>query len=173
MCRMASFLYRATRTGVEVAVYDLTSHSKTQEHYPGKTEAKGWYEGHYTPDGELQCRTPTGRDAVSESLMRDKWPTFRVFYDAHVTGAVCSEACDARGCDLKGVTLPESIGDWLDVSGCDLKGVTLPESIGGGLYVSGCDLKGVTWPESIGGVLDVSGCDLNGVTLPEGVTIYK
>ena len=36
---------------------------------------------------------------------------------------------DLRGCDLKGVTLPRTIGGSLDLRGCDLKGVTLPQRL--------------------------------------------
>ena len=31
--------------------------------------------------------------------------------------------------------------DYLDLRGCDLKGVTLPTTVGGSLYLRGCDLK--------------------------------
>jgi hypothetical protein len=55
----------------------------------------------------------------------------------------------------------------LYLSGCDLKGITLPTSVGGALYLSGCDLKGITLPTSVGGWLDLSGCDLKGITLPD------
>ena len=44
-----------------------------------------------------------------------------------------------RGCDLSGVTLPQSIGGWIDLRGCDLSGVTLPQSIGGWIDLSGCE----------------------------------
>ena len=40
-----------------------------------------------------------------------------------------SLSLDLSGCDIKGITLPESIGGWLDLRGCDIKGITLPESI--------------------------------------------
>ena len=36
---------------------------------------------------------------------------------------------DLRGCDLKGITLPQSVGGWLDLGGSDLKGITLPLNI--------------------------------------------
>ena len=80
-----------------------------------------------------------------------------------------SGSLDLSGCDLKGITLPTSVGGWLDLSGCDLKGITLPTSVGGSLYLSGCDLKGITLPTSVGGSLDLSGCDLKGITLPTSV----
>jgi hypothetical protein len=41
---------------------------------------------------------------------------------------------DVSGCDLKGITLPTTIGGSLDVRGCDLKGITLPTTIGDGIY---------------------------------------
>ena len=80
---------------------------------------------------------------------------------------------DVRGCDLKDVKLPDSIGGSLDVSGCDLKDVKLPDSIGGYLDVRGCDLKDVKLPDSIGGSLDVRGCDLKDVKLPDGVDVIR
>ncbi|MBU6247115.1 MAG: hypothetical protein KGN77_05110 [Xanthomonadaceae bacterium] len=76
---------------------------------------------------------------------------------------------DLRGCDLKGITLPTSVGGWLYLRGCDLKGITLPTSVGGWLDLSGCDLKGITLPTSVGGWLDLRGCDLKGITLPTSV----
>jgi hypothetical protein len=76
---------------------------------------------------------------------------------------------DLRGCDLKGITLPTSVGGGLDFSGCDLNGITLPTSVGGGLDFSGCDLKGITLPTSVGGGLDLRGC--KNVKLPVGLSV--
>ena len=76
---------------------------------------------------------------------------------------------DLSGCDLKGITLPQSVGGYLDLIGCDLKGITLPQSVGGSLDLSGCDLNGITLPQSVGGYLDLSGCDLKGITLPQSI----
>jgi len=76
---------------------------------------------------------------------------------------------DLSGCDVKGLTLPTSIGGWLDLSGCDVKGLTLPTSIDGSLDLRGCDVKGLTLPTSIGGSLDLSGCDVKGLTLPTSI----
>ena len=76
----------------------------------------------------------------------------KVSGEYHVTGWL-----DLRGCDLSGVTLPQSIGGWLYLSGCDLSGVTLPQGITGSLYLRGCDLSGVTLPQSIGGTLYLRG----------------
>jgi hypothetical protein len=105
--------------------------------------------------------------------------------DHHVTGSLDLRGCDLKGitlptsvggsldlsgCDLKGITLPTSVGGWLDLRGCDLKGITLPTSVTRSIYLRGCDLKGITLPTSVGGSLDLSGCDLKGITLPTSVT---
>ena len=37
----------------------------------------------------------------------------------------------------------------LDLGGCDLRGITLPQSVGGSLYLGGCDLKGITLPKNL------------------------
>ena len=55
------------------------------------------------------------------------------------------------------MTLPTTIGGWLNLSGCDLSGVTLPTAIGGWLNLGGCDLSGVTLPTTISGSLYLSG----------------
>ena len=82
----------------------------------------------------------------------------------HVTGSL-----DLRGCDLKGITLPQTVGGWLDLRGCDLEGITLPQTVGGWLVLSRCDLEGITLPQTVGGSLFLSGCDLKGITLPQTV----
>jgi hypothetical protein len=84
-------------------------------------------------------------------------------------GLMCDGSLGLSGCDLKGITLPRSVGGWLSLTSCNLEGMTLPRSVGGALYLSGCDLKGITLPRSVGGSLDVSGCDLKGITLPQSV----
>src|SRR4030067_3739828 len=82
MCKMASFLYRRSEAaGVETRFHDLISHSETQAHFPECTEAAGWYEAHYTPDGEIECRTPDGRDTEAEAEIRRRWPTFWVMLE--------------------------------------------------------------------------------------------
>ena len=47
----------------------------------------------------------------------------------HVCQHSWSGSLDLSGCDLKGVTLPQSVSGWLDLRGCDLKGVTLPNHL--------------------------------------------
>ena len=90
-------------------------------------------------------------------------------------GLQINGSLDLHGCDLTGVTLPQSVGGSLNLSGCDLTGITLPQHVGGSLDLHGCNLTGVTLPQSVGGSLYLSGCDLTGITLPQSVggEIYK
>lgn len=51
---------------------------------------------------------PTYTAAKAERLIREK----KAQGEYHVTGSI-----DLSGCDLSGVTLPTSVGGWLDLSG--------------------------------------------------------
>jgi hypothetical protein len=42
-------------------------------------------------------------------------------------GLIFESSLDLSGCDLEGITLPQSVGGWLDLSGCDMEGITLPQ----------------------------------------------
>jgi hypothetical protein len=84
-------------------------------------------------------------------------------------GLICDGSLGLSGCDLKGITLPQSIGGWLYLRGCNLNRITLPPSVGGSLHLSNCDLNGITLPQWVGGSLDLSGCDLKGIALPHSV----
>ena len=119
------------------------------------------------------CETAGGRIVVDKEKIKVRharilWTGADALAAMHcAVGNTFPGSLDLRGCDLKGVTLPQTMGGWLDLRGCDLKGVTLPQTMGGSLNLSGCDLKGVTLPQTMGGWLDLSGCDLKGVTLPQ------
>ena len=75
----------------------------------------------------ILARFPTRKDAIIECI--------RQMVEG---GRNCNY--DLSGCDMKGLTLPISIGGFLDLSGCDLTGLTLPTSIGGSLYLRGCTI---------------------------------
>ena len=80
MCKLASFVYkyRPTDGSVDLGVFDLESHSNTQEGL-NLRESAGWYEGHYIPSGEIECRTPTGLNHEAMKYIKEKWPTFDAF----------------------------------------------------------------------------------------------
>jgi uncharacterized protein YjbI with pentapeptide repeats len=168
MCRFISFFHKPNLGDIDVAVWDMTSHGETEKAL--ELNVKLWNEGHYTPDGKLELRGNNLPENYNEHFLR-RYPNFKSFLVwclLQLTDANGSfnGSLDVRGCNLKGVKLPTTIGCSLDVRGCDLRGVKLPTTIGGSLYVRGCDLKGVKLPTTIGGWLDVSWCDLKGVKLP-------
>ena len=125
MCQLISFFHNPN-TGA-IKVWDLTGHSETQEHL--KLDDTKWREGHYMPNGKIECRvldTDKYTEGYCNERLKEKYPTFKSFL---------------QWC------LGQSIGGLLDLRGCDLKGIKLPESIGGSLYLGGCDLKGIKLPE--------------------------
>src|SRR3546814_630111 len=112
------------------------------------------------------------RSTLTYTLVPDT-TLFRSLSGCDLTGITLPQSIGGSlpicGCDLTGITLPQSIGGSLDLRGCDLTGITLPQSIGGSLDLRGCDLTGITLPQSIGGSLDLRGCDLTGITLPQSI----
>ena len=105
MCQFISFLHRPDNG--DIAVWDLTSHSNTQE----KLELYEplWCEGHYTPDGDIECRVTDKNRTTQEECaerLRNRFPTFYDFLDW---------------------VLMKEIGGGLDLSGCDLSKVKIPE----------------------------------------------
>ena len=154
MCEFISFFHRPDNG--DIVVSDLTSHGNTEKTL---NLGKGlWREGHFKPNGELILRLSPGEenkydDRELKNRFLNHWSTFVEFLNWCILATKQTEiytgSLDVRGCDLKGVALPKSIGGYLDVRGCDLKGVALPKSIGGYLDVRGCDLKGVALPKKI------------------------
>jgi hypothetical protein len=128
MCEFISFLHRPDNG--DIAVYDLTSHSNTQEKLGLKEPL--WCEGHYTPNGEILCRvTPSSKITEQEcnDRLRNRYPSFYDFLD---------------------FVLTQEIGGSLDLRGCDLSKVKAwPEKIGGSLYLRGCDLSKIKIPASL------------------------
>jgi hypothetical protein len=172
MCQLASFLYKHDETGLEIDVYDFVSHSNTQKHTK-KTEAMGWFEGHYTPKNVIECRTPEGRNTEAENKLKELYPNFVSFFNRYCP-KVFTGYLNLSGCDLNGIKLPETINGNLDLGGCkNLNGIKLPEIINGYLDLYNCDLKGIKLPETIKGNLYLDGCkNLNGIKLPEKFKCY-
>ena len=116
MCKTASFWHNPING--DIAVYDLSSHSVTQEHL--KLNQQIWREGHYLPSGEIECRIAAA-DRITQAdcneRMRNRFPTFFDFLtwalNQKITGSL----------DLSGLTSPP-------------KGIVLPEKITGYLYLS-------------------------------------
>ena len=85
MCDISSFFYRPIE-GVPIAVAVLNHHAATKEKLKldADTGPNSWHEGHYKPNGEIECRGLTGDElSPSECVaeIRAKWPTFIQFFN--------------------------------------------------------------------------------------------
>lgn len=79
MCRYISFFFNeSAETAPDVRVACLYSHGIT-ENWLDLSPVGPYTEGHYLPDGTIECRTLTGRSAASESAVRTRWPSFADF----------------------------------------------------------------------------------------------
>jgi hypothetical protein len=170
---MASFLYKnSEENGVEIRVWDLCSHSDTQSRLR-LTEKAGWYEGHYLPDGEIECRKPyVNKDNEAEIEIRRRYKTFAKFLNwCFKQNIRLNTTLDLTNCDLNGIKFPKKIGWNLYLNGCDLKGIRVPDEIGRNLYL--CNAKNIDKDAlknvKISGILDLSKCDLKGIKLPKEI----
>ena len=153
MCRFASgFIHPRT---LEVKVYDLDSHSNTEEHLDlidGDTP-DGWRAMHYLPSGEVECRclkqdAHSGKEYRASVLSR--WPRFVDFF-------VWAMA-------QPGVLVPWS----LSLNGLtSAKGLVIPKGVKF-LYLNGLtSAKGLVIPKG------VELLSLNGLTSAKGLVIPK
>jgi len=97
MCRFISFHHNPINGDIKVAV--LNSHSETEKKL--NLNLSIWREGHYLPNGTVECRT-LDKDRVSSKecckRLKRKYPTFIKFFNW-------------------AVFQPESVGGSLDLSG--------------------------------------------------------
>ena len=162
MCQSLSALVTIAKHP-KVLCLDLKSHDKTIAALGIKEETYREFEWTRDDNGEsldVRCLPQEDRNNFKAAILA-QFPTRRdclIECLRQMAESGRNLDYDLRGCDLKGLTLPTSIGGYLYLRGCDLKGLTLPTSIGGSLDLSGCDLKGLTLPTSIGGYLDLRGC---------------
>jgi len=100
-----------------VRVHDLQGHSETLAALRLKDEPGplGWREGHYLPDGTLECRT-LQTDPVSssdaEATFRKRWPTFVAFanWAWQQEGVVVPQALDLSSLtSAEGLVLPDGL----------------------------------------------------------------
>ena len=102
-------------------MFDITSHGETEKEL--NLNVKLWHDGHYLPDGSVECRLPDDKKDISmEAYVKERWPTFVEFY----LWALAQHGQDKH---YKG---------WLDLSSLTTipDGFKLPDSIGGSLYLS-------------------------------------
>ena len=174
MCQFISF-HHNPYTG-KIAVYDLESHSNTEEKL--KLDKTKWREGHYLPTGGIECRVVdidpcTQREA--NARLKTKFPTFIKFFNYCLRktnqSKTYGKSLDLRGLtSAEGLVLPKEIGGSLDLDGLtSAEGLVLPKEIGGWLYLSGLtSAKGLVLPKKI-----VRSLYLNGLTSAEGLVLPK
>ena len=134
MCEFASGFLRPTES-LEVKIADLNGHGETQNilDLPDTDTPDGWREWHYTPDNKVEVRvlpqdTLTARQC--QSGIKARWPNFIDFLNwAMNQASYVKGSLYLRGCDLKGIKLPTTVGGSLYLSGCDLNGIKLPKGM--------------------------------------------
>ena len=145
MCKLASFIFKPTEQ-MEVRTYVITGHSETLEHFKVSDDKSNnaWREGHYLPDGTIECRVIDGDILTSEQCqkwVKSQWPTFIDFLNWHFKNNTECGSLDLRSLtDAKGLTLPEKCGSLYLSSLTDANGLTLPKEISGSLDLRS-DLK--------------------------------
>jgi len=141
-----------------ILVADLNSHGKTEKllKLAPDAGANDWHDGHYFPNGEIECRCVDGDELTKkqcESAIRARWPRFADFLNwAFAQPAVAGlPTLDARGAILTNVTLPAGLIAF---------------------YARGATLTNVTLPAGLI-TLDARGATLTNVTLPKGCRVIR
>ncbi len=105
MCRYISFFFNDSAKELpDVRVACLYSHGLT-EIWLGLDPAGPYTEGHYLPNGEIECRLPDGTRSVrAEDAIRAKWPTFKAFetWAWEQTAQYYANGYDISGFDREG-----------------------------------------------------------------------
>ena len=163
MCQFISF-HHNPYTG-KIAVYDLESHSNTEEKL--KLDKTKWREGHYLPTGGIECRVVdidpcTQREA--NARLKTKFPTFIKFFNYCLRktnqSKTYGKSLDLRGLtSAEGLVLPKKIVRSLYLNGLtSAEGLVLPKEIGRSLYLNGLtSAKGLVLPKEIGGWIYLGG----------------
>jgi hypothetical protein len=145
MCNFVSTITMRPIGDAPIIVHDCTpyenSHSKTEAALGLKpSRDANWAKCEFTPPaGAAMFDLEKWSFKIDEQRVPDWWTDEIESETIRVARAVAKDAIvnewpgslDLRGCDLKGITLPTSVGGWLDLSGCDLKGITLPDGLTG------------------------------------------
>lgn len=190
MCETASFWHNPV-TG-DIRVWNLSGHADTSNHFG--LSAKYWREGHYLPDGTIECRVldtdPVPETACNERL-RQRFPTFWDFLQWALEQPLRS-SLDLNYCTLPAwFRFPEYYAWSINLNRCTLQeGLKLPRSTKGSLHLIGCNLPdGLRLPEFVGYLLEIRNCippasirlpdfvddwlDFEGSTIPANMQLPK
>ena len=140
MCRLASFVFKAVKS-CPVKVWDISGHSETLSHFKldDGTAPGGWREGHYLPDGTLECRVldvDRITAAEAEASVRERWPDFMSFLNWALTQPLPDNLNLSGLKSADSLKLPDTVGGYLDLRGLkSAVGLKLPDTVGGYLYL--------------------------------------
>ena len=151
MCRLASFFHNPING--DIVVHDINSHSETQKAL--NLNEKLWREGHYFPDGTIECRV-TNSDHISQDecneRLRNRFPNFIDFFNWSMD-EICKDGAFSGSLDLRSLT--------------SAAGLKLPTEIGGSLYLSSLtSAAGLKLPTKCGSLYLRSLTSAAGLKLP-------
>ena len=103
MCRMASFFFLPKEDDFQIKVAVLDSHSGTEEKL--KLNKNVWREGHYLPDGTIECRVlPEDSMTMEEcnNIVKGRYGSFVQFFNWAVKecGAELAGAAQRSGTNI-------------------------------------------------------------------------
>jgi hypothetical protein len=172
---MASFFHNPISG--EILVYDLNSHSETEKHL--KLNPCGPFrEGHYLPNGTVECRVVEGEDGVSQEtcnkLLKSRFPTFLSFFRwAVANGGKVGENLDLselKEIDEEGLKIPESVTHlWLN-SLKSYEGLKIPKGVTSLSLNSLKSAEGLEIPKGVTSLSLNSFKSAEGLEIPKGVT---
>ena len=141
MCKLASFWHNPNTGDIAVSVLD--QHDATAKAL--KLNEKIWREGHYLPNGEIECRVAPEDHATQDECnarLKARFPTFIEFFN-WALGEVCKDGVFSGALYLNSLTsaaglkLPTEISGSLDLSSLtSAAGLKLPTEISGYLYLN-------------------------------------
>jgi hypothetical protein len=180
MCRLASFFFKPDPDNLEILVSKLDSHSKTEKAL--SLNKNLWREGHYLPDGEIECRVLDEDKMTMEecnNIVKTRFPSFVDFWNWALKESGNDAVFDGD-LDLSNLTeipdgfeLPKEIGGYLDLWNLESlpDGFKLPKEIGRWLDLRSLESlpDGFKMPKKIGGWLDLS----NLKSIPDGFELPK
>ena len=130
MCeKLTSHLFRVKTR--ELLIHNIHSHSATREalgltaNDPTIIEVE-WLENNDKPKIRFTGKEDQDEQQLVWDFYAKKFKT-RMAMVKYCVAKARSGDLHLSGCDLKGITLPQSVGGSLDLRGCDLKGITIPK----------------------------------------------
>jgi len=155
MCQYISFFFDDNAAILpDVLVAALYSHGATEQ-LLSLNPAGPYTEGHYLPDGKVECRIVGGRSGKSESAIKTKWPTFlefeawakiarAVYYDVNGYDVYDynAEGYDVYGYNDEGWNAQGYNDEGYDVNGYDIGGYDVDGFDDQGWNAEGFDVDG-------------------------------